>query len=435
MKAKKLLASLLMLFVVGCNTGGSSEDDRTYGDDNVYALFMYNYTRVTSTSPNGNPERTENMLYQKKVIELEKPFTAPEDPIRDKYEFGGWFKERACINEWDFEKDYATTGSVFLYAKWGTSHGTDYIEPEYVYPEKIITDANYRVTGILNKKIENVSVIIGDESVTRQGAKLTTGAIERLKHNHEDVSFAINYERRENVNLTVATYDDETKLIHLEVSSGEEFNYYVEDITGTLAVPTTYENKANNYAKNSGDYENYHIMMAGSSSMEFWTNYKEAMNPIVTYNHGIGGTTITQWTNQLTERLVVPYSPKAVVYYVGVNDIINSNDTGDKAGKNLAALFERTHEFLPNTKIFYVLINSLPGYMRCQEDFDLANDMALDFAATHDYVSCINAGKDLLKPTGKPNAAYFRADGLHMSNYGYILWGEAIRQAIIDWLG
>lgn len=29
----------------------------------------------------------------------------PDDPIREGYAFGGWYKEPECINEWDFETD------------------------------------------------------------------------------------------------------------------------------------------------------------------------------------------------------------------------------------------------------------------------------------------------------------------------------------------
>ncbi len=29
----------------------------------------------------------------------------PEEPEREGYEFGGWYKEADCINEWDFEVD------------------------------------------------------------------------------------------------------------------------------------------------------------------------------------------------------------------------------------------------------------------------------------------------------------------------------------------
>lgn len=42
--------------------------------------------------------------------------TKPADPTRTGYTFGGWFKEAACTNEYNF--DTAVSGDLTLYAKW-----------------------------------------------------------------------------------------------------------------------------------------------------------------------------------------------------------------------------------------------------------------------------------------------------------------------------
>ena len=42
---------------------------------------------------------------------------SPEEPTREGYQFEGWYKEAACINAWDFEKD-AITANITLFAKW-----------------------------------------------------------------------------------------------------------------------------------------------------------------------------------------------------------------------------------------------------------------------------------------------------------------------------
>lgn len=53
----------------------------------------------------------------------------PPTPYKEGYEFIGWYKEKECINEWDFENDivpakiYNNDGEylyqeTILYAKW-----------------------------------------------------------------------------------------------------------------------------------------------------------------------------------------------------------------------------------------------------------------------------------------------------------------------------
>lgn len=441
-KRALILLPLASLLLTGCHGGKGMKPARDYGDEKYYALFMYNYPRVTEEAPSGNTEKLDNALYLKTEVTIGELLSKPEtDPERNNYEFKGWFKEKDCENEWDFASD-RVSGSTYLYAKWGKTQGEDYIEPDYVYPERIITDMNYRVTGILNKPVKNNEV------------ELTAMSINRLKKHKENVAFAVNYERKADVSLTVATYDEETKMIHLEVSSGETFDIQVKDITADLSLIKNfpgqswidgYESKAQGYEAGNPTYinkdeeevelDNYHIALMGSSSMENWSTSKEDMAPIVTYNHGIGGTTVQNWTECLLERLAIGYSPKAVVYYVGVNNIINQGENGTQTGEALEELFDKTHELLPNSHIFYVLINKLPSYPHYQEDFDTANNMAKAYADAHDYLTCIDAGVGLLKENGLPHAGYFLTDGLHMSRYGYVLWGAEVKKAIINWLG
>ncbi len=46
----------------------------------------------------------------------------PEAPTKDGYEFGGWYKEEECINEWNFKEDTFILEEdetiIKLYAKW-----------------------------------------------------------------------------------------------------------------------------------------------------------------------------------------------------------------------------------------------------------------------------------------------------------------------------
>ena len=422
-----ILPILAMLASCGNGSNGSYKPGREYGDDNLYALFMYNYPRETSTSPNGYEEMVENTLFYKEICEVGQLIARPPaDPVRENYDFQGWFKEKECRSVWNFAQDVAQ-GSTILYAKWGTnSEVIPYEEPEYIPPERIIDDADFRVTDILNKPLKE----------NGQEVDLTAGGINRLKKYSSDVKFAIGFEHRSTISLSSATFNTSNNQITATFSNNQSVTIKVNDITASLAVSNSYyETKAKNYEAKGEDIENYHIALGGSSSMENWDTSTEDMSPIVSFNHGIGGTTVEQWTNQLLERLIMPYSPKAVVYYVGVNNIINSGQKGQETGEKLVALFNKTHQYLPNAKIFYVLINKLPLYSHCQADFDIANNMALDYEAEHEYLTCIDAGVGLLKENGLPHFGYFKPDGLHMSRAGYAIWGAAVKQAIIDWLG
>jgi uncharacterized repeat protein (TIGR02543 family) len=63
-------------------------------------------------------------------------------PTRTGYTFGGWYKEAACANDWNFASD-VVTGNVTLYAKW--TAGTTAVETRHatslqVYPNPVVNE-------------------------------------------------------------------------------------------------------------------------------------------------------------------------------------------------------------------------------------------------------------------------------------------------------
>ena len=50
-------------------------------------------------------------------VEHGKTVTQPDNPARDEFTFGGWYKESACTTPWNFATDTVTT-NITLYAKW-----------------------------------------------------------------------------------------------------------------------------------------------------------------------------------------------------------------------------------------------------------------------------------------------------------------------------
>ena len=72
---------------------------KAYGD--VSSTISYNNEGVITEG-----EIAENGLAVK-----------PDDPTRDRYNFGGWYTENTYENKWDFESD-VVEGTVTLYAKW-----------------------------------------------------------------------------------------------------------------------------------------------------------------------------------------------------------------------------------------------------------------------------------------------------------------------------
>ena len=383
--------------------------------------FFNNYLREDVVLSNGTYAKGNNVLYKTVEVAPDALVSKPEDPLRARYEFQGWFKETDCENEWNFTTD-RVTGNLRLFAKWGISQKQDDDEPEYIPPSTVLEESastDYVIDSIMYSKVEYGQI------------KVTKSALLKLAANKDNVLPLMEYRVKASKTIA-ATYADNKITV---TCNGNSQDILVKDASLEYRVDNSnYESKASKYEDNAVEEESYHVMLAGSSSIEFWTSSKEDLEPVVSYNHGIGGTTIEEWDEKLNQRLVYPYKPKMVVYYVGINNVINTSQTASEIWNNLKNFFDHTHEALPNTKVQYIMMNLIPGYTSKFDTINAVNANVVEYQKSNTWLTLINPGTALLKENGEPNAAYFRTDGLHLSYYGYVVWGAIIKESIVEGL-
>lgn len=428
---------VLLMGLAGCNNATAVNSDLVVADGSlpswdVKATANYYYNLKKTDFTVGDIDGTTNsLLFAQQELSLPCQVVPPTDlPERTGYDFKGWYEDDACEKAFDFANT-TVTSSVFLYAGWEKTGGDNYTEPVYS-PKKNVDDSlteNLRLDGVLNV------------APTYGICYLPLGSMLRLEKTPSDVAFALNYTEKSGTEIVSATYDASSGVISVVSSNAgknETASITVAKNTSADLVLTnaTYEAKALAYEQKDADAENYHVLLAGSSSIEFWDSYQTDLNPIVAYNHGIGGTVTSDWDKSLLDRLILPYCPKAVVYYVGVNDLVNAGDQPATIIQNVEKLLSDTHAKLPNAHLFYVYINVLPGYFESYDDSIRSINAALaEYIDGKDWVEGVKAGDALLKESGAADAAYYRLDNLHMSEYGYVLWAAKIKKALEAWMG
>jgi len=99
--------------------------------------------------------------------------TKPEDPTEENYVFGGWYKESACANAWDFTND-TVNANITLYAKWtgvaatisfdanGATSGTA--------PASIASNYNEKITLPDNGDLEKTGFIFAGWNTLSDGS-------------------------------------------------------------------------------------------------------------------------------------------------------------------------------------------------------------------------------------------------------------------------
>lgn len=97
------------------NTPWSFESDTVSKNTKLYAKWN---TTVTFVSNGGSDVESQ-------TVAVGTLATQPTVPTKANLEFGGWYKETALTNKWDFGSDTVTTPNLKLYAKWNVTVSFD----------------------------------------------------------------------------------------------------------------------------------------------------------------------------------------------------------------------------------------------------------------------------------------------------------------------
>jgi uncharacterized repeat protein (TIGR02543 family) len=102
-------SEIRQMITSGAADMGPAGFDYTYGYGRIDALGAAMFT-VKFDCQGGPAVQSAQLLRNTKL-------TAPTQPVRTGYTFGGWYQEAACVNPWDFDNT-AVPANMTLFAKW-----------------------------------------------------------------------------------------------------------------------------------------------------------------------------------------------------------------------------------------------------------------------------------------------------------------------------
>ena len=169
----------------------------------------------------------------------------------------------------------------------------------------------------------------------------------------------------------------------------------------------------------------------GSSSIRLWEKLYEDFEGFKPVNLGFGGSTLAAcvW---FFDRIVSPVKhPDTFILYAGDNDL------GDGRHPEEVLIFFREfmfklREHYPTIPFYYISIKPSISRMEILDDIIATNALIvqeIDTRSKNDYF--INIFDKMLDKNGKPIAAYFQEDGLHLSRDGYVVWREIILNELL----
>jgi len=172
------------------------------------------------------------------------------------------------------------------------------------------------------------------------------------------------------------------------------------------------------------------IEFVGSSSIRLWKTLAQDFPGKPVFNRGFGGSQLADSGN-FADRIIIPYAPKQVVIYAGVNDL-HSGKSVEVVYGDFVALVSKIHRKLPKTKVLFIALSTNPSRWSEVEKVRAVNRRAAEYCREHDWLTFVDTFSLMLDEEGKPMPDIFVADQLHMNAKGYAIWREAIAPHLLD---
>lgn len=165
------------------------------------------------------------------------------------------------------------------------------------------------------------------------------------------------------------------------------------------------------------------VLLAGSSTLDYWSGASAAFYPYEVQNMAIAGSTVTEWQSWYSQ-LITPYKPSAIVLYVGTNDLA----MGKSWESTLFAtwdLIEKIQKKLPNTPIYYVSMCPCERRSGLWQSIAYCNKYMKKYCGWNKNLYYISLTSHFTK-NGAPRTDLFLPDKLHPNTKGYAVWKKIV---------
>jgi lysophospholipase L1-like esterase len=166
------------------------------------------------------------------------------------------------------------------------------------------------------------------------------------------------------------------------------------------------------------------VLFVGSSSIVGW-KLDEFFPGVVTINRGFGGSEVSD-SLHFIDRIVLPYRPRAIVFYAGENDVW-AGESPQEVARDFEAFAARVREALPQTKVVYIGLKPSPSRWKMIDRFRATNRLIRAFVESQSNMAFVDVEPAMLDERGQPRPELFLKDMLHMNRAGYEIWTGLVR--------
>jgi lysophospholipase L1-like esterase len=167
------------------------------------------------------------------------------------------------------------------------------------------------------------------------------------------------------------------------------------------------------------------LLFIGSSTIVRWKTLAQDYPEHKVINRGFGGSQIADSVN-FADRIIIPYSPRAVFLRAGGNDL-NAGKSVDQVFKDYQGFVAKIQAKLPETDIFFIGLSPSVARWKQHEQEKELNKLVQDYIAGKPRLKYIETYDMVLGADGQPRPELFVEDKLHFNEAGNKLLAERVR--------
>jgi lysophospholipase L1-like esterase len=170
------------------------------------------------------------------------------------------------------------------------------------------------------------------------------------------------------------------------------------------------------------------VLFVGSSSIRFWESLATDFPGVPVLNRGFGGSRMDD-VLRYADRVVFQYKPRAIVLYEGDNDLQEGFTPARVAGA-VAEFLARVRRALPQARVVCLAVKPSPSRWNLADKVRQTNELLQAVVAQDTMATYVDVYTSMIGADGRPRPELFRADSLHMTPAGYVIWRDAVAPAL-----
>lgn len=169
------------------------------------------------------------------------------------------------------------------------------------------------------------------------------------------------------------------------------------------------------------------MIFYGSSSFTLWNDLTEIFKEYKPINLGFGGSTLAACTWFFDRVFENIKKPEAIVVYAGDNDL-GDNRHPEEVVLFFENLLAKIREKYGNIPCTFISIKPSISRWYLSDSIRYTNSNIKELCLKDENFHFVNIYEDMLDANGYPDGKYFVEDGLHLSEKGYKLWAQKMKE-------